>query len=165
MSQALSKQSLDKLSQMGERYPTKQPLVLAALHMAQKENGHLSDDVLRGVAEALDLPYPHVFGVATFYTMFRREPSGKNTLRVCTNVSCMLRGAYDVLEGLQKRLKIEVGGSNDDFHLVEEECIAACANAPVILCGTKYFLDVKEEQLDEILAELRKNPHPESEVA
>ncbi len=131
-----SPQARQKIEALCERYPSKQPVVLAALHLAQKEFGHLSDDALRLVARTLDLPYTHVYGVATFYTMFRREPAGKNVLRVCTNVSCMLRGAYDVLAGLEKRLGIEAGGSKGDFHLVEEECIAACANAPAILCGT-----------------------------
>ncbi|GAB4561340.1 MAG: NADH-quinone oxidoreductase subunit NuoE [Haliangiales bacterium] len=160
-----SPQARQKIDALCERYPSKQPVVLAALHLAQKEFGALSDDAMRLVARTLELPYPHVFGVATFYTMFRREPAGENVLRVCTNVSCMLRGAYDVLEGLEQRLGIKVGGSNDKFHLVEEECIAACANAPAILCGTKYFLDVGVDQLDEIIEYLQENPHPESEVA
>lgn len=165
MSIEFSQQARQKIEALCERYPSKQPVVLAALHLAQKEFGHLSDDALRLVARTLDLPYPHVFGVATFYTMFRREPAGKNVLRVCTNISCMLRGAYDVLDGLKKRLGVDIGGSNDDFHLVEEECIAACANAPAIVCGTKYFLDVSVDQLDEIISFLKQNPHLESEVA
>lgn len=166
MSLEFSQQARHKIEALSERYPSKQPVVLAALHLAQKEFGHLSDDALRLVARTLDLPYPHVYGVATFYTMFRREEAGKNVLRVCTNISCMLRGAYDVLEGLSKRLGVEVGGNTTDgkFHLVEEECIAACANAPVVLCGTRYFLDVSVDQLDAIIDELTKNPHPESEV-
>lgn len=165
MSIEFSQQARQKIEALCERYPSKQPVVLAALHLAQKEFGHLSDDALRLVARTLDLPHPHVFGVATFYTMFRREPAGKNVLRVCTNISCMLRGAYDVLDGLKKRLGVDIGGSNDDFHLVEEECIAACANAPAIVCGTKYFLDVSVDQLDEIISFLKQNPHLESEVA
>ncbi|ACY14471.1 NADH-quinone oxidoreductase, E subunit [Haliangium ochraceum DSM 14365] len=158
---AEARQKIDALSQ---RYPTKQPVVLAALHLAQKEFGHLSDDALRVVAKTLELPYPHVYGVATFYTMFRRQPAGKNVLRVCTNISCMLRGAYDVLEAFEKRLGIKVGDSSGDFHLVEEECIAACANAPAVICGTKYFLDVEPSQVDEIIDFLEKTPHPESEA-
>jgi NADH:ubiquinone oxidoreductase subunit E len=159
-----SKEATQKIEALCTRYPSKQPVVLAALHLAQKEFGCLSDDALRLVAQTLDLPYPHVYGVATFYTMFRREAAGKNVLRVCTNISCMLRGAYDVLDGLEKRLGLAPGESNADFHLVEEECIAACANAPAIVCGTRYFLDVSVDQLDEIVAYLKANPHPESEV-
>ncbi|WP_428262304.1 NAD(P)H-dependent oxidoreductase subunit E [Haliangium sp.] len=160
-----SPEARQKIDRLCGRYPSKQPVILAALHLAQKEFGHLSDDALRLVASTLDLPYPHVFGVATFYTMFRRQPAGKNVLRVCTNVSCMLRGAYEVLEAFESRLGIKVGESKGDFHLVEEECIAACANAPAVLCGTKYFLDVEPGQVDEILSALEQSPHPESEVA
>lgn len=166
MSHEFSQEAKQKIEALCERYPSKQPVILAALHLAQKEFGHLNDDVLRLVAATLDLPYPHVYGVATFYTMFRREPAGKNVLRVCTNISCMLRGAYDVLEGLEKRLGIKVGESTEDgeFHLVEEECIAACASAPAIVCGTKYFLDVEPDQVEDIVEYLKKNSHPESEV-
>lgn len=159
-----SQQARQKIDALCERYPSKQPVILAALHLAQKEFGHLNDEALRLVASTLDLPYPHVFGVATFYTMFRREPAATNVVRVCTNISCMLRGAYDVLEGLEKKLGIEAGESKGEFHLVEEECIAACASAPAIVCGTKYFLNVEVKHLDEIIDYLKKNPHPESEV-
>jgi NADH:ubiquinone oxidoreductase subunit E len=156
-----AKQTIDALC---ERYPSKKPVVLAALHLAQKEFGALSDEALRLVAATLELPYPHVYGVATFYTMFRREPAGTNVLRVCTNISCMLRGAYDVLAALEQRLGMRKGQSNADFSIVEEECIAACANAPAIVCGTRYFLDVTPDQVEDIIAYLRSNPHPESEV-
>ena len=164
MSVQLSASSKQKIDELAKRYPSKQPLVLAALHMAQKEFGHLSEDAMRCVGEYLDVPYQHVYGVATFYTMLRLEPGGTNTLRVCTNISCMLRGGYDVLEGLEKRLGFGRGESNDDFTLVEEECIAACANAPAIVCGTRYFLDVTVDQLDDIIEDLKKKPRPESEV-
>src|SRR5690349_11211509 len=146
MSLQFSAESQQKIATLCERYPSKQPVVLAALHLAQKEFGHLSDDALRLVASTLDLPYAHVYGVATFYTRFRREPGGAQTIRVCTNISCMLRGAYDVLGTFEKALGVQKGGSSRDFSLVEEECIAACANAPAVLCGTRYFLDVSTDQ-------------------
>ena len=164
MSLDFSPESRAKIDTLCQRYPSKQPVVMAALHLAQKQFGALSDDAMRLVAKTLDLPYAHVFGVATFYTMYRRKPAGTNVLRVCTNVSCMLRGAYDVLKQFEIKLGVSAGGSTEDFHLVEEECIAACANAPAIVCGTKYFLDVKPEQVDEILEFLKESPHPESEV-
>jgi NADH:ubiquinone oxidoreductase subunit E len=159
-----SPESRSKLEALYPRYPSKQPVVLAALHLAQKEFGDLRDDVLQLVARHLELPYAHVFGVATFYTMFRREKGGKNTLRVCTNISCMLRGAEDVLLAFEKRLGLKRGESNADFTLVEEECIAACANAPAAVCGTRYFLYVTPDKVDNIVSELARSPHPESEV-
>jgi NADH:ubiquinone oxidoreductase subunit E len=164
MSLEFSADAQQKIAALIERYPSKQPVVLAALHLAQKEFGHLSDDALRLVAKTLDLAYAHVYGVATFYTMFRREPGGTTTIRVCTNISCMLRGAYDVLAQFEKELRLKKGESNADFSLVEEECIAACANAPAVLCGTEYFLDVEPQQCGEIISKLRKHPRPESEV-
>ncbi len=164
MTPEFSAQSKQKLDALRQRYPSSQPVVIAALHLAQKEFGDLRDDVLRLVAGTLELSYAHVYGVATFYTMFRLTPGGTNTLRVCTNISCMLRGAYDVLGAFEKQLGLRKGQSNAEFTLVEEECIAACANAPAVVCGTRYFLDVTPEQVAGIVAELKAEPHPESEV-
>jgi NADH:ubiquinone oxidoreductase subunit E len=164
MSLEFSADAQKKLTALCERYPTKKPVVLAALHLAQKEFGHLSDDALQAVAARLELPYAHVYGVATFYTMFRRKAGGKTTIRMCTNISCMLRGGYEVLEAFERKLGLKRGESDDAFSLVEEECIAACANGPAAVVGTKYFLDITPAQIDEIVAFLKQHPHPESEV-
>jgi NADH-quinone oxidoreductase E subunit len=166
MSLEFSVDAQKKIAALCERYPSKQPVVLAALHLAQKEVGHLSDDALKLVARTLDLPYAHVYGVATFYTMFRREPGGTNTIRMCTNISCMLRGGYEVLEAFEKRLGVKKGGTTPDkkFTLVEEECIAACANAPCAVVGTKYYLDLTPADVDKVIAELNANPRPEGEI-
>lgn len=169
MSLEFSADAKKKIAALCERYTvsgTKQPVVMAALHLAQKEFGHLSDDALRLVAATLDLPYAHVYGVATFYTMYSRDPSGKTTIRMCTNISCMLRGGYEVLAAFEQKLGVKKGGTSADkkFTLVEEECIAACANAPCAVVGTKYLLDITPEQVAKIIAELEANPSPESEV-
>lgn len=164
MSLEFSAEAQKKIAALCERYPTKQPVVMAALHLAQKEHGYLSDEALKLVARTLELPYAHVYGVATFYTMYRREPGGKQTIRMCTNISCMLRGGYDVLETFEKKLGLERGRSNAEFQLVEEECIAACANAPCAVVGTEYFLDITPEQVGKIIDQLKAKPHPESEV-
>jgi len=164
MSLEFSADAQTKIKALCERYPTKKPVVMAALHLAQKEHGHLSDDALRLVARTLDLPYAHVYGVATFYTMYRREPGGKNTIRMCTNISCMLRGGYDVLEAFEKKLGLKKGQSNAEFSLVEEECIAACDRAPCAVVGTQYYLDLKPGDVDKVIADLKANPHPEGEV-
>jgi len=164
MSLEFSADARNKIAAACERYPTKKPVVLGALHLAQKEFGYLSDEALQLVAKTLDLPYAHVYGVATFYTMFRREPGGKNTIRMCTNISCMLRGGYEVLDAFEKKLGLKKGQSNTEFALVEEECIAACANAPCAVVGTKYYLDLTPADVDKVIAELTANPHPEGEV-
>lgn len=164
-----------KLQQLGTRYPSKQPLILAALHLAQKRgNGVLTRDALEEVGTVLDLPYPHVYGVATFYTMFRVVDDGAElpmrepvAIRVCTNISCMLRGAYDVLKAFETELGMKAGEHNADYHLVEEECIAACANAPAIVCGKHYLLDVEPKQVSGIVGQLKasRDDFLESEVA
>jgi NADH:ubiquinone oxidoreductase subunit E len=164
MSLEFSADAQQKIAALCERYPTKQPVVMAALHLAQKEHGNLSDDALRLVARTLDLPYAHVYGVATFYTMYRRELGGRQTIRMCTNISCMLRDGYDVLAAFEQKLGIKKGESTAEFNLVEEECIAACANAPCAVVGTEYFLDIRVDQVDKIIAHLKAKPHPESEV-
>jgi NADH:ubiquinone oxidoreductase subunit E len=167
MSLEFSADAQKKIAALCERYQVsggKQPVVLAALHLAQKEHGHLSDDALKLVARTLDLPYAHVYGVATFYTMFRREQGGTNTIRMCTNISCMLRGGYEVLEAFERTLGLQRGQSNAKFTLVEEECIAACANAPCAVVGTRYYLDIKAGEVERIVKELEASPHPESEV-
>jgi NADH:ubiquinone oxidoreductase subunit E len=164
MSLEFSVEAHKKIAALCTRYPSKKPIVLAALHLAQKQFGHLSDDALRLVATTLDLPYAHVWGVATFYTMFRREPGGTQTIRMCTNISCMLRGGYEVLETFEKQLGLKRGESNSEFTLIEEECIAACEYAPCAVVGTKYLLDLRPSTVADAIAELRANPHPESEV-
>jgi NADH:ubiquinone oxidoreductase subunit E len=164
MSLEFSADARNKIAVACERYPSKKPVVMMALHVAQKEFGHLSDDALRLVAKTLDLPYAHVYGVATFYTMYRREPGGATTIRMCTNISCMLRGGYEVLAAFENKLELKKGQSNKLFTLVEEECIAACANAPCAVVGTKYYLDIKPTDVDTIVSELKREPHPESEV-
>jgi len=164
MSLEFSADAKNKIAAACERYPTKKPVVMAALHLAQKEHGHLSDDALRLVARTLDLPYAHVYGVATFYTMYRREPGGRQTIRMCTNISCMLRDGFEVLAAFEKALGLKAGESNAEFSLVEEECIAACANAPCAVVGTEYLLDIKAEQVGGLVDRLKAKPHPESEV-
>jgi NADH-quinone oxidoreductase E subunit len=150
-----SKQLIDRLL---TQYPTKQAALLPVLHVAQDQFGYLPDEALDLVARTLELPPAHVFGVITFYTMFHREKHARNELMVCTNVSCMLRGAYDILHHIEKRLGVKPGETTPDgaFTLVEEECLAACANAPMMICGDQYFLDLDEKKVDMILDDLRK---------
>jgi NADH-quinone oxidoreductase E subunit len=153
-----SAQAKQQIERLRTRYPTRQAVLLPVLHLAQDEFGHLSDEVIDLVANTLSLPAAHVFGVVTFYTMFHREPHGANELMVCTNISCMLKGAYGILGHIEKKLGIKPGETTPDgaFTLVEEECLAACANAPMMICGPEYYLDLTPEKVDKTLDELRK---------
>lgn len=155
-----SPQAAQRIRDICQRYPNTQAACLPVLHLAQDEFGHLSDDVLAAVATQLKLPKAHVFGVATFYTMYHRKPVGKHVLMMCTNVSCMLRGGYETLRKLEERLGIKSGQTTADgeFTLIEEECLAACADAPAMICGERYFLNLGPSKVDEALAECRKMP-------
>ncbi len=149
-----------KIDAIRARYPNAQAACLPVLHVAQDEWGYISDEAIDAVAAALDLPAAHVWGVVTFYTMYHRHPTGKHILMMCTNVSCMLRGGYDVLHALEKQLGVKAGESTSDgeFTLVEEECLAACADAPCLIAGGKYFLRLTPEAAVKALDEIKKMP-------
>jgi NADH-quinone oxidoreductase E subunit len=161
-----SAQSKERVARLLTRYPTKQAALLPVLHVAQEEFGHLSDEVIELVSRTLDLAPAHIYGVVTFYTMFHREKKGRNELMVCTNISCMLKGGYPILRHIEQRLGIKAGETTPDgaFSIVEEECLAACANAPMMICGDQYFLDLTPEKVDAALNELRLRGPKDSSV-
>ncbi len=161
---SFSTESARRIEALIKQYPDAQAASMPVLHLAQDEFGFLSDEAIQLVATALKLPVSHVYGVVTFYTMFRREPAGTNILRVCTNVACMLTGGYDVLKQVCERLGIQPGEKTPDgaFSIVEEECLAACADAPMALCGQRYFLRLdSKEKVDAMIEELRRQPQLE----
>lgn len=158
MKPSFSPQQQQRIAEIRKRYPMAQAACMPVLHMAQEAFGYLSDEVLALVSDTLGLPHAHVYGVATFYTMYHKKPVGKHVLMMCTNVSCMLRGGVETLRALESHLGIQAGQTTADgeFTILEEECLAACANAPALVCGETYFLDIAPEQVPHILAECRK---------
>ena len=129
--------------------------VIAALHAAQHENGgFLTPELMTAVAEYLRLPPIQVFEVASFYSMFETKPVGRHSISVCTNISCMLRGGDDILAHVEKRLGIKAGQSTPDgkFYLkVEEECLAACCGAPMLMIDHIYHENLTPKSVDEVL--------------
>jgi NADH-quinone oxidoreductase subunit E len=129
--------------------------VIAALHAAQHENGgYLTPQIMTAVAEYLKLPPIQVFEVASFYSMFETKPVGRHSISVCTNISCMLRGGEEILAHVEKRLGIKAGQSTSDgkFYLkVEEECLAACCGAPMLMIDHVYHENLTPQSVDEIL--------------
>ena len=155
--QALSKPVQAEIDRWLKKYPAehKQSAVLAALREVQHENGgHLGTGDLDAVADYLDMPRIAVYEVASFYTLFSLEPVGKHCIAVCTNISCMLRGADSIVAYLEQKLGIKTGQSSPDgrFYLKqEEECLAACCGAPVMQIDHVYHENLSPEKVDEIL--------------
>ncbi len=133
--------------------------VIGALHAAQHDNdGYLSVEILNGVADYLHLPTIQVYEVATFYSMFQTQPVGQHNVAICTNVSCMLRGADDVVEYVENKFGIKLGESTEDGRIYlkkEEECLAACCGAPMMMVDHKYHENLTPEIIDKILDRLK----------
>ena len=155
--EVLSAHVREEIDRWAARFPEgkHRSAVIGALHAAQHENeGHLTVEILNGVAEYLDLPTIQVYEVATFYSMFQTQPVGRHNVAICTNVSCMLRGADDIVEQVENKLGIKLGESTDDGRIYlkkEEECLAACCGAPMMMVDHKYHENLTPEMVDEIL--------------
>jgi NADH-quinone oxidoreductase subunit E len=133
--------------------------VLAALRAAQHENeGFLTVELMDAVAADLKLPPIQVYEVASFYSMFETRPCGRHHVSVCTNISCMLCGADDIVAHVERKLGIRVGESTADGRIYlkkEEECLAACVGAPMMMVDHVYHENLTPEVVDKILDELK----------
>ncbi len=135
------------------KYPTARAAAKSGLRYAQAEHGWVSDGVIRAVAEILGLQPIEVFEVATFYDMFYTRPVGRHQIRVCTNVSCMLRGSTQIMQQLRQELAVENGQTTEDqrFTLSEAECLGACGGAPMMMIDNDYHENLNLETLDKVL--------------
>ena len=136
----------------------KRSAVLQGLHAAQEQNdGWLSDELIAAVAKYLGLPPVWAYEVATFYSMFDLAPVGRHKVAICTNISCWLNGANDLVAHAEKKLGCKHGGTSPDGKVtlkVEEECLAACAGAPMMVVDGHYHEKLTPESLDRILDSL-----------
>ena len=133
--------------------------VLSALRFAQEQNdGFLTPELLEAVAEYLSLPLVQVMEVATFYSMFEVHPCGRHHVSICTNISCMLRGAEELVAHAERKLGISLGESTADRRIFlkrEEECLAACTGAPMMMVDHVFHENLTPEKIDRILDELK----------
>jgi NADH-quinone oxidoreductase subunit E len=136
----------------------KRSAVLSALHAAQHENhGFLTPAIMDAVAAYLGLPNIQVYEVATFYSMFETKPVGRHHVSVCTNISCMLRGSQEIVERVENKLGIKTGESTPDGRIFlkrEEECLAACTGAPMMMVDHIFHENLTPDSVDKILDEL-----------
>ena len=149
-----------KIEEILTAYPEDQPLaaLIPALYVAQDEFGYLTVEAMSLVAERLKLDPGQVLNTATFYTMLLKKPVGKHHVQVCTNVSCWLRGADNMVKHLEKRLGVKLGETTEDkqFTLDEAQCLGSCGTAPMCQINDDYYEDLTEEILDELIEKLRR---------
>jgi NADH-quinone oxidoreductase subunit E len=152
----LSEKAKAEINELKDKYPDPKSALLPALEIAQQENGWLSEEVMREVGQAMDLPPTEVASVASFYTMLYTQPVGEHVIQVCTNLSCSLLGAEHLVDYISRKLGIEVGQTTPDgkFTLLTVECLGSCGTAPVMQIDETYHENLTEEKIDLILTEL-----------
>jgi len=152
-----SDERLEEIRAVVARYPGARSALLPVLHMAQEDFGYLSADVQQYVADVLGLHLMQVREVVTFYTMFREQPCGTYLMEVCTNASCMLNGADELVHHMCDKLGIRVGETTPDglFTVTEVECAGACAGAPVVQINNTYHEKVDADYIDRFIDDAR----------
>ena len=151
MSKKITETSLltDSIKGKIDTWVTKFPIgkqrsaIIGSLHAVQEHNqGYLTPELMDAVADYLDLPRIYIYEVATFYSMFQTEPVGRNEIAICTNISCMLSGSDVIVHHIEDRLNIKLGESTKDGNIFlkkEEECLAACTGAPMMMVNHQYI--------------------------
>lgn len=149
----LSSDILHKIESEIQKYPSPRAAVKSALRYAQEEAGWITEDIINGVAQILEMKPIEVYEVASFYDMFYTKPVGRHPIRVCTNVSCLLRGSKKIMSSLCKHLDVGVGEttSDDRFTLLEAECLGACGGAPMMIVDNDYHENLTPENIALIL--------------
>jgi len=146
----------DDIQEIRARYPESLSAVMPALQLAQDRNGGwLSEQSFRDVADALDLTPAYCLSIATFYDMFHLAPVGRHVVEVCTNISCGLNGAQQVVEAFESELGLRAGETDDDFTLRTVECLGGCGWATIVAINNRHRLHVKADDVPGIVAELR----------
>jgi len=147
----------ERLDKILTRYPTKRAALLPALALAQEIRGYVSPEAMDRVAELLGLSPAYVRGVATFYTMYNKRPVGRHLVQVCTNISCNLCGADDVLAAFLSHTGTELGETSEDgeFTVIEAECLAACGFPTCVQINSRYYENVTPEDVIPICERLK----------
>lgn len=151
----LSQTSLDQIEIEAAKYPAdkRASVLMAALRIGQEEKGHLDHALIDYIAQVAGVPVMRAYEVATFYGMYEHKPCGEIQIKVCTNISCQLRGSDEVVAQLQQRLGIKLGEVTADgkIGLKEVECLGACVGAPMLQLDKDYIENLSPEKVDEML--------------
>ena len=153
----LTPENVQRAREIISRYPRAQSAMIPLLHLAQSQDGWVSDDAIAHIAELLEMTPAQVLGTCSFYEMFKRHPVGKYLVNVCTNLPCMLAGGYGVLAHVEDSLGVKAGGTTADgvFTVEEAECVAACTDAPCLQVNYRYFTRLDTAAVDTLLDDLR----------
>ena len=148
------------------RFPKPKSALLPLLHLAQEQDGWVTDDAMVHLAELVGVTAAEVRGTCSFYEMFKLHPVGSYMINICTNISCQLLGGEELLHHAEETLGIRPGGTTDDglFTLEDVECIAACTEAPCLQVNYRYGYRLTTDDFDRIVADLRAGRHPEDLV-
>jgi NADH-quinone oxidoreductase subunit E len=154
----LSESAKKRIAELKDKFPEGKSAILPAMHVVLEEVGFYNRDILKQVSELLDLSEMEVTETLSFYTYFPKQGVGKYHIQVCSNVSCMLLGAEQLLHYLEEKLKIKVGETTPDglFTLSEVECLGSCGTAPVMQINQNYYENLTKAKVDRIIEDLRK---------
>ena len=146
---------LSKAEEILERYPQEEPALIQVLQDVHRAYNYLPCDVLERVAEALEVPLAKVFSVSTFYKAFSLEPQGDTIVKVCTGTACHIRGAGQLVEEFERQLGVGPDETTEDFKFTVKtvNCVGACAMAPLVIVGEKYFGSAKPAKVSKYLDE------------
>lgn len=149
----ISARAASRLSEIKKRYPDARSAVMPALYLAQEEIGLINQTAVRWVSEQLGIPPVQVMEIATFYTMYYKQPVGRYHIQVCRTLSCALRGARQITEHLQKRFQLKPGEVSADgkWSYEEVECLGSCGTAPMCEINDCYFENLTPERMEEII--------------
>ena len=152
-----SEENIERIEAARKKYPTALAAVMDTVYIAQEQNGFISNEVMEEIANVLGIDKVNVLSVVTFYTMYHTKPMGKYHVQVCTNVSCMLRGAYEIWDGVKDKLGLDhmKVSSDGKYSLEEVECMGACGYAPMIAVNEDYLENLNKEKVFEILDSLK----------
>src|ERR1700738_1779095 len=153
----LTPESAQRARDLIALYPQPRSALIPMLHIAQEQDGYLTGEAMTHIGEVIGLTSAEVRGTATFYDMLHTEPVGKYVLSVCTNIACLLNGAYELLEHIEQSLGVKSGGTTTDgiFTVEEFECLALCGNAPCLTANWRFFGDLTPAKFDSLMDALR----------
>ncbi len=152
----LSNENLELAHEIVARYPVKKSALIPLLHLAQEQDGWVTDEAMIHLAELVECTPAEVIGTCTFYEMFKRKPVGRYVINICTNISCQLLGGEELLHHAEHRLGITAGATTPDglFTIEDVECIAACTEAPCLQVNYRYFHKITTAGFDSLVDDL-----------